>query len=61
MVNIMVDFIRKETGYTKKTTFGIGYDEFSIKSEEELEKDTIKITFKHFFEEDGFLPSPQLL
>ncbi len=55
----IIDFIRQETGYTKEATFGIGYDEFTVKSREELEKGSIKVIFKHFFEEDGFSQYPK--
>ncbi|HUT81709.1 MAG TPA: hypothetical protein VMZ29_10955 [Candidatus Bathyarchaeia archaeon] len=59
ITQIILDFIRKETGYTKEATFNVGFDELTIKSKEEIDENTIKFTLKHFFEEDGFSQYPK--
>ena len=59
IVKTVIEFIRKETGYTKEATFGVGFDEFTVKSQEELNEGRIKIIFKYFFEEDGFSQYPK--
>ncbi|MHA1503073.1 MAG: C45 family autoproteolytic acyltransferase/hydrolase [Candidatus Heimdallarchaeota archaeon] len=59
ITKIIIDFIEKETGYTKENTFGISFHELFIRSQEELDDKTIKITFENHFEEDGFSQYPK--
>ncbi len=58
-IKIIIDFVEKETGYTKKATHGIGFHELFIRTQENLDDEKIKITFEHHFEEDGFSQYPK--
>lgn len=56
---IIIDFIEKETGYTKEATHGIGFHELFLKKHEDLGDGKTKITLTHTFEEDGFSQYPK--
>ncbi|MHA1739780.1 MAG: C45 family autoproteolytic acyltransferase/hydrolase [Candidatus Heimdallarchaeota archaeon] len=56
---IIIEFVEKETGYTKEKTFGIGFHELFIRTQEDFDDKKTKITFGHQFEEDGFSQYPK--